>query len=44
MAIKKTTTSTTVWNFLINKGLTQAGAAGLMGNIYAESGMIANRV
>ena len=29
----------TVWNYLIKKGLTKAGAAGLMGNLYAESGI-----
>ena len=28
-----------VWNYLINQGLTEAGAAGLMGNLYAESGI-----
>lgn len=28
-----------IWNFLKNKGLTDAGAAGLMGNINAESGL-----
>lgn len=44
MAITKTTNSTKVWNFLIKQGFTKAGAAGLMGNIYAESGMIPNRV
>lgn len=26
-----------IWEFLISKGLTPAGAAGLMGNLYAES-------
>ena len=29
----------TVWNYLIKKGLTKQGAAGLMGNLYAESGI-----
>lgn len=33
-----------IWDYLISKGLTQAGAAGLMGNMYAQSGMIPNRV
>lgn len=33
-----------IWNKLILAGLTPAGAAGLMGNLYAESGMIPNRV
>lgn len=27
-----------IWEFLIGKGLTPAGVAGLMGNLYAESG------
>lgn len=34
----------TIWNKLIFAGLTPAGAAGLMGNLYAESGLIPNRV
>ncbi len=29
----------TIWKFLKAQGLTDAGAAGLMGNIYAESGL-----
>lgn len=28
-----------IWKFLIEKGLSAAGAAGLMGNLYAESGL-----
>lgn len=28
-----------MWNYLIGKGLTEAGAAGLMGNLKAESGL-----
>jgi len=28
-----------IWNCLISAGLTPAGAAGLMGNLYAESGL-----
>lgn len=28
-----------IWNFLIGKGLSKAGAAGLMGNLYAESAL-----
>ena len=28
-----------IWDFLTAQGLTQAGAAGLMGNLYAESGL-----
>ena len=33
-----------IWSCLIKSGLTPEGAAGLMGNIYAESGCIPNRV
>lgn len=28
-----------IWNFLIGKGLSKAGAAGLMGNLFAESAL-----
>jgi hypothetical protein len=28
-----------IWNFLKNQGFTNAGAAGMMGNLYAESGL-----
>lgn len=28
-----------IWNYLIAKGLSKAGVAGLMGNLYAESGL-----
>lgn len=28
-----------IWDYLTGKGLSQAGAAGLMGNLYAESGL-----
>lgn len=33
-----------VWNTLVNAGMTTEGAAGLMGNLQAESGIIPNRV
>ena len=33
------TTSEKIWNFLKSKGLSSCGAAGLMGNLYAESGL-----
>lgn len=33
-----------IWNYLIGFGLTESGAAGLMGNLYAESGLIPGRV
>jgi hypothetical protein len=29
----------TIWTYLKNKGLNDCGAAGLMGNLYAESGL-----
>lgn len=34
----------TIWEYLTKAGLTPAGAAGMMGNLYAESGLIAARV
>lgn len=37
-------TAERVWKYLVSHGCTPAGAAGIMGNIKAESGMIANRV
>lgn len=33
-----------IWDHLIKSGMTPAGAAGMMGNLHAESGLIANRV
>lgn len=33
-----------IWETLRNNGLTSAGTAGLMGNLYAESGLIPDRV
>lgn len=33
-----------IYNYLIGKGLTPCGVAGLMGNLQAESGMASNRV
>ena len=33
-----------IWKALIDGGLTEAGAAGVMGNLYAESGLKSNRV
>jgi hypothetical protein len=33
-----------IWNYLISAGMTQQGAAGMMGNLQAESGLIPNRV
>ncbi len=34
-----TATAQTIWNFLVGKGMTEAGAAALMGNLFAESGL-----
>ena len=39
MALRGKTTEEQIYNFLIGKGMTPAGAAGLMGNLYAESGL-----
>ena len=33
-----------VWNYLKSAGFTDAGVAGLMGNLYAESGLKSNKV
>lgn len=38
------TTEEKIWRFLKAKGLTDAGAAGLMGNLYAESGLRPNNL
>lgn len=40
MALTGTTNEERVWNFCIGKGMSKCGAAGLMGNIYAESGLV----
>lgn len=37
--LKGTTNEEKIWNYLIGKGLSCAGAAGLMGNLYAESAL-----
>ena len=39
MARKGTTTEEKIWNFLKDNGLNDFGAAGLMGNLYAESAL-----
>lgn len=39
MALKGKTVEEQIYNFLIGKGLTPAGAAGTMANLYAESGL-----
>ena len=33
-----------IWNYLTNKGYTKAGTAGIMGNLYAESGLNPNNI
>ena len=33
-----------VWDYLTAHGMTEAGASGMMGNMYAESGIIPTRV
>lgn len=40
MALTGTTNEQRIWNFCISKGMSKCGVAGLMGNIYAESGLI----
>ena len=39
MALKGSTTEEKIWNYLVGNGLSKCGAAGLMGNLYAESGL-----
>ncbi len=39
MALTGKTNEEKIWNYLTAQGLTEAGAAGLMGNLYAESGL-----
>ena len=39
MGLTGSTNEERIWNFLIGKGLSKAGAAGLMGNLYAESAL-----
>lgn len=39
MALKGKTNEEKIWNFLIGKGMTAASVSGLMGNLYAESGL-----
>ncbi|MDO5345274.1 MAG: phage tail tip lysozyme [Lachnospiraceae bacterium] len=42
--LKGNDTAKKIWNYLIGNGLTPYGAAGLMGNLQAESGLVPNRV
>lgn len=39
MSLSGNTNEEKIWNFLKNKGLNDFGTAGLMGNLYAESGL-----
>lgn len=39
MALKGNSTEEKIWNFLRDHGLSEAGTAGLMGNLFAESGL-----
>lgn len=39
MALSGSTTEQKIWNFLKRKGLNDYGTAGLIGNLYAESGL-----
>ena len=36
MALKGSNNEARIWNYCIAQGLTEAGAAGLMGNLYAD--------
>ena len=44
MALIGTTNEERIWNFLKAQGMTDCGVAGLMGNLYAESGLIPNNL
>lgn len=39
MSLTGSTNEEMIWNFLLGKGLNSCGVAGLMGNLYAESGL-----
>ena len=39
MKVTGSSTEKTIWNYFIVKGMSPAGVAGLMGNLYAESGL-----
>ena len=44
MSLTGNTNEEKIWNFLKSKGLTDCGVAGLMGNLYAESGLRPNNL
>ena len=44
MALKGNTNEEKIWNYLTGKGINAYGTAGLMGNLYAESGLMPNNL
>lgn len=44
MSLTGTSNEQKIWNYLTAKGLSAAGTAGLMGNLYAESGLLPNNL
>lgn len=44
MSLAGSTNEEKIWNFLKSKGLNDYGVAGLMGNLYAESGLLPNNL
>lgn len=44
VVVESETAESTIWAFLIGKGLNAYAAAGLMGNLFAESGLNANNL
>lgn len=44
MSLNGNTKEERIWNYLKGCGFSDAGTAGLMGNLYAESGLISNNV
>ena len=44
MPLIGTTNEEKIWNYLKSKGLSDYGVAGLMGNLYAESGLRPNNL
>ena len=44
MSLTGKTNAQKIWNYLIAKGLSTAGAAGVMGNLNAESALKANNL
>lgn len=44
MALTGTTNEEKIWNYLKTQGLSDCGVAGLMGNLYAESGLAPNNL